>query len=190
MPFTAPVSAFAARKARQQQAQIATAPKTEPEVQPAPEPPSKRPRRSLDVEQPAEANGRETRGLRTRSSKKQDAPPPADKVKGPQGEPAKSQQEEPQVAETEEDSEEEGSEHNAAEDVQGMSEDEVASVAGDADGFESPTETLAELQNFPLSKSRINKKDIVYADANTLCLRIKEKMVRVNVLELLSYADS
>jgi polynucleotide 5'-hydroxyl-kinase GRC3/NOL9 len=183
MLFTAPVSAFAARKARQQQAQIATAPKSEPEVQPAPEHPSKRPRRSLDVEQPAEANGRETRGLRTRSSKKQDAPSPTDKVKGHQGEPAKSQPEEPQVSEVEEDTEEESSEVNAAEDVQEMSEDEVASVAGDADGFESPTETPAELQNFPLSKSRLNKKEIVYADANTLCVRIKERMVRVNVLE-------
>jgi polynucleotide 5'-hydroxyl-kinase GRC3/NOL9 len=176
MLFTAPVSAFAARKARQQQAQIATAPKSEPEVQPAPEHPSKRPRRSLDVEQPAEANGRETRGLRTRSSKKQDAPSPTDKVKGHQGEPAKSQPEEPQVSEVEEDTEEESSEVNAAEDVQEMSEDEVASVAGDADGFESPTETPAELQNFPLSKSRLNKKEIVYADANTLCVRIKERM--------------
>jgi hypothetical protein len=34
-------------------------------------------------------------------------------------------------------------------------------VVGDADGYESPTETPAELQNFPLSKARLNKSNIV-----------------------------
>ncbi|KAJ5132355.1 hypothetical protein N7448_006513 [Penicillium atrosanguineum] len=172
----APVSAFAARKARQQQAQIVTAPKAEPEVQPAAEPPSKRPRRSLEVDQPVETISPEPRGPRTRSSKKQDAPPPAGNVKERQVKAVKKQQEESQTAELEEESEEEESKGNATEDVHEMSENEVASVAGDADGFESPAETPAELQNFPLSKSRINKKDIVYADDSTLCVRIKEKM--------------
>lgn len=180
MPSTAPVSAFAARKARQQQAQIATAPKNEPDAQPAAEPPSKRLRRSLEVDESTETNVPETRGPRTRSFKKQDALLPAEKVKGRKGKATRKEQEEPQaqVQKTREDSEEEEeSEDNAAEGVDELTEDEIASVAGDADGYESPAETPAELQNFPLSKSRINKKDIVYADADTLCVRIKEKMV-------------
>ncbi|KAJ5684244.1 uncharacterized protein N7477_000589 [Penicillium maclennaniae] len=172
----APVSAFAARKARQQQAQIVTATKPEPETLPAAEPPSKRPRRSLKVDQPVETKAPETRGPRTRSSRKPNAPLPAENVNGRQTKAVKKQQEEPNVNEAAEESDEEDSKGNATEDVCEMSEDEVASVAGDADGYESPVETPAELQNFPLSRSRINKKDIVYADASTLCVRIKEKM--------------
>jgi polynucleotide 5'-hydroxyl-kinase GRC3/NOL9 len=184
MPSAAPVSAFAARKARQQQAQIATASKNEPDTQPAAEPPSKRPRRSLEVNESVETRSPETRVPRTRSSKKQDAPLPVEKVKGRQGRTTRKQQEEPQpqVPEHLEDSEEEVSEDNAAEEDD-MTEDEIASVAGDADGYESPAETPAELQNFPLSKSRINKKDIVYADSSTLCVRIKEKMVWMDALD-------
>lgn len=184
MPLTAPVSAFAARKARQQQAKIVTASKPAPEVQSAAEPPSKRPRRSLEVAQPVETTAPETRGPRTRSSKKPDAPLPAENVKERQTKAVKKQDEEPLVAEAEEEFEEEESKSNATEDVREMSEDELASVAGDADGYESPAETPAELQNFPLSKSRINKKDIVYADGSTLCVRIKEKMVWMNMLGL------
>jgi len=186
MPSAAPVSAFAARKARQQQAQIATAPKNEPGAQPAAEPPSKRPRRSLDVDEPVETNVPETRGSRTRSSL------PAEKVKERQGKATRKQEEsQPQVQETRENTEAAGFKDNAAEDVDDMTEDELASVAGDADGYESPAETPAELQNFPLSKSRINKKDIVYADGNTLCVRIKEKMVWTNVLWMvLNCADT
>ncbi|KAJ6131607.1 hypothetical protein N7523_001313 [Penicillium sp. IBT 18751x] len=172
----APVSAFAARKARQQQAPIVTATKPEPETQPAAEPPSKRPRRSLEVDQLVETNAPETRDPRTRSSRKPNAPLPAENVNGRQTKAVKKQQEEPRVIEAAQESEEEDSKGNATEDVREMSEEEVASVAGDADGYESPVETPAELQNFPLSRSRINKKDIVYADASTLCVRIKEKM--------------
>ena len=58
-----------------------------------------------------------------------------------------------------------------------MAEDEVVSGAGDVDGYESPANTPAELQNFPLSKARLNKSNIVYADKEALCVRVKEKMV-------------
>lgn len=61
-----------------------------------------------------------------------------------------------------------------------MDEDDVASVVGDADGYESPAETPAELQNFPLSKARLNKSNIVYSDESTLCIRIKERTVWTN----------
>lgn len=77
--------------------------------------------------------------------------------------------------------------------------DTVASVNGDADGYvyrilihgyqllankcecsyESPTTQIPpEIQNFPLSKARLNKNNIVYSDEHTLCVRIREKMVR------------
>lgn len=62
-----------------------------------------------------------------------------------------------------------------------VSEEEVVSVLGDADGYESPADTPAELQNFPLSKARINKSNIIYADDSTLCIRINEKTVRVGL---------
>lgn len=32
---------------------------------------------------------------------------------------------------------------------------------------------------FPLSKMRLNKSNIVYSDEHTLCIRIREKMVRI-----------
>ena len=66
------------------------------------------------------------------------------------------------------------------EDAGEMDEDDVASVVGDADGYESPAETPAELQNFPLSKARLNKSNIVYSDESTLCIRIKERTVWTN----------
>lgn len=58
-----------------------------------------------------------------------------------------------------------------------MAEDEVASVIGDADGYESPADTPAELQNFPLSKARLSKGNVIYADEDTMCVRVKEKTV-------------
>lgn len=45
--------------------------------------------------------------------------------------------------------------------------------------YESPTTQIpAEIQNFPLSKARLNKSNIVHSDEHKLCVRIKEKMVR------------
>lgn len=72
-------------------------------------------------------------------------------------------------------------ENQASEDVEEMGENEVASVIGDADGYESPADAQVELQNFPLSKARLNKNNIVYADDNTLCVRIKETTVCANL---------
>lgn len=186
IPFPGPVSAFAARKARQQQAQSATVPKHVPQAEPAVEPPSKRPRHSLEEEEPSEMNGTDTRGPRTRSSKKQEAPLPAEAMKGQQRKVTGASQSrfEPRASESTENLEEEEPEEDPVEEVEGvleMSEDEVASVAGEADGYESPADTRTELQNFPLSKARLGRNNIVYGDGNTLCIRIKERTVWVNV---------
>lgn len=43
--------------------------------------------------------------------------------------------------------------------------------------YESPADTAVQVQDFPLSKARLNKNSIVYSDEHRLCVRIKEKMV-------------
>ncbi|KAJ5703497.1 hypothetical protein N7493_011886 [Penicillium malachiteum] len=163
-----PVSAIAARRARQQQAQNVTVVKTGTEVEPVAEPPSKRPRRSLEGEKQVESKDAEPTGRQTRSSKKQNESPATETIAE---RPRRATRSKPIEEEVHEDSEE-----DAADEPEDMDEDEIASVAGDADGYESPAETPAELQNFPLSKARLNKNNIVYADEDTLCIRIKEKM--------------
>ncbi|KAJ5574182.1 uncharacterized protein N7459_008609 [Penicillium hispanicum] len=171
-----PVSAFAARKARQQQAQTVTAAKNETET--TVEPPSKRPRRSLEGEESSEANAAESRGPRTRSSKKQDAPLPAETRASRPKNTTRSNpyKPNPNVPEVQEELDEEDSEDIPVNEQEEMSEDEVASVVGDADGYESPADTPAELQNFPLSRARLNKNNVVYGDESCLCVRIGEKM--------------
>jgi polynucleotide 5'-hydroxyl-kinase GRC3/NOL9 len=69
-----------------------------------------------------------------------------------------------------------------------MDEDGVASVVGDADGYESPADTPAELENFPLSKARLNKNNVVYSDGNTLCVCIKERTVCTKTTRLMDVA--
>ncbi|KAJ5693043.1 hypothetical protein N7462_002466 [Penicillium macrosclerotiorum] len=174
---TAPVSAMsavAARRARQEaqqaQHQATSYPKVVVEI--TNEPPSKRPRRSLEGAQPTETNG-VSKVPRTRSSTKQSERASATAKTTRQKQAASSDKLESKVHE----SEEESSDQEEAEPAQleEMTEDEVASVVGDADGYESPAQTPAELQNFPLSKMRLNKNSIVYADEKTLCVRIKEK---------------
>ncbi|CAI7617709.1 unnamed protein product [Penicillium pancosmium] len=171
MSPAAPMSAVAARKARQQQAQN-SAPKNNVDVEIVTEPPSKRPRRSTEANETNGVSETETRGPRTRSSKKQDTSTPAETVKGRQKKDVQ-----PPVSQAQEDANEEELFDERQNDVsEDMSEDEVASVAGDADGYESPADTSTELQNFPLSKARLNKNTILYADEGTLCVRVKERM--------------
>jgi polynucleotide 5'-hydroxyl-kinase GRC3/NOL9 len=182
MSSPAPVSAMsavAARRARQQQAQAATTVKPDVVVEITTEPPSKRPRRSLEGQQITH-NGEESKGRRTRSSTKQEASsPPVTRAGRPKKTLKSDQLESPSngVVEENEDSDQEELEQEQREDDEEMAEDEVASVIGDADGYESPADTPAELQNFPLSKARLNKSNIIYADDDTMCVRIKEKTV-------------
>lgn len=182
MPSSGPVSAFAARKARQQQAQSAAVSK-ELEQESASEPPFKRRRRSIGGEESDGTNGAGTPRSRTRLSKKQNEPMPAVTVKGQSGRSNKNAgPERPSPTEPPEESEEEvGAEAEPSEGPEEMGEEEVASIVGDADGYESPAETPAELQNFPLSKARLNKSNVVYADDSTLCVRIKERSVCVEL---------
>ena len=160
-----------------------TASKVEVVVEAAAEPPSKRPRRSLEGDQLTGTNGTESKGRQTRSSKNQEVPIALDTTTGrpKRASQANSSEKPSQVPEAEEKSENEDSDENIVDGPEEMNEDEVASVAGDADGYESPTETPIEMQNFPLSKTRLNKNSIVYADESVLCIRIKEKTVGSSV---------
>ncbi|KAJ5499660.1 Pre-mRNA cleavage complex II Clp1 [Penicillium expansum] len=170
------VAALAARRARQQQAQSANVPKDAPQAIVESEPPSKKSRQSLEGPGATETN-EEHRGIRTKAAKKQDEPLPAEttpersvRVTRPQKSEVK-----PEAENTLKHPEDEQSEKDQVEDGGEMDEDDIASVVGDADGYESPAETPAELQNFPLSKARLNKSNIVYSDESTLCIRIKER---------------
>lgn len=154
-----------------------TAPKNAVQTEPAAEPPSKRTRRSLEADESKEANGAELRSPQTRSSKKQDAPFSAETQRNT-AKPSRavSKTQTPEVQEGIEEEKEEEQQH-PTDGPDEMTEDEVASVIGDADGYESPADTPIELQNFPLSKVRLSKSNIVYGDEDTLCVRIKEKTV-------------
>lgn len=183
MPSLGPVSAFAARKARQQQAQNANPPEIEQVVDTGSEPPSKRPRRSADAEESHEFNnGTEIRTTRTRSSRKQNEAKAPETVKD---QTTSTRSAKSELIHRTINAQKELEEGDELEDDPGengeMSEDEVASVLGDADDYESPADTPAELQNFPLSKARINKSNIVYADYSTLCVRIKDRTVCVGL---------
>lgn len=175
MTASGPVSAFAARKARQQLAPNVAAAKTAPEVDSAAEPPSKRPRRSLEGEEATGTSG-EKPIPRTRAAKKQVEPLAVEMTTGQSTMVLRSHKGSTKAARSEiaHDSELEDSVDSADE----LNEGEIASVAGDADGYESPADIPAVLQNFPLSKVKLNKGNIVYSDESTLCVRIQEKMVR------------
>lgn len=182
MSPAAPMSAVAARKARQQQAQNQT-PKNDADVEIVTEPPSKKPRRSVEaIEAKDNTSGPETRGPRTRSSKKQDAAVSTETAKGHQRRTTRSKKlESPQPdPQSQDEFEKEESNKHQVDGPEDMTEDEVASVAGEADGYESPADTSTEIQNFPLSKVRLGKSNIVYADESTLCVSIKEKMVCIS----------
>ncbi|CAG7987932.1 unnamed protein product [Penicillium olsonii] len=169
------VAALAARRARQQQAISEDAPKAAPAPVVESEPPSKKPRRSLDAVETAETGG-DRRSSRTRATKKQDKQLPVEDSPKHATRSTQSSRESQKEEESSQDaSDAEQVATDTIENNEEMDENEVASVVGDADGYESPAETPAELQNFSLSKVRLNKSNIVYSDESTLCIRIKER---------------
>jgi polynucleotide 5'-hydroxyl-kinase GRC3/NOL9 len=174
------VAALAARRARQQQAPSADVPKATPKPAVENEPPSKKPRRSLEAAETTETNG-DRRTSRARAAMKQNEPLPVEGLPERPARVTRSHKVETQleVENAPGAPEDEQSMDDTAEIVDEMDENDVASVVGDADGYESPAETPAELQNFPLSKARLNKSNIVYSDESTLCLRLKERTVWV-----------
>lgn len=138
----------------------------------------KKSRQSLEGPEATETN-EERHGTRTKAAKTQDEPLPAGTTPERPARVTQSQNSEMQreVRNSPKQPEDKQSEKDQVEEAGEMDEDDIASVVGDADGYESPTETPAELQNFPLSKARLNKSNIVYSDESTLCIRIKERTV-------------
>ncbi|PTU25177.1 hypothetical protein P175DRAFT_0451630 [Aspergillus ochraceoroseus IBT 24754] len=171
----APVSAFAARKARQQQAQAQA---VEASVKPAHtesagEPPSKKPRRSLDdktIAQPI-VEERQTRSQKQKALKTEEVPL---KKNEDITRKARDRKPEPVVSS---DHEEQGPSDEGSEDEDAIVEEAgVMSVSENGDGYESPADTPVQTVEFPLSKARLNKNNIVYSDEDTLCVRIREKL--------------
>lgn len=144
--------------------------------------PLKKSRQSLEGPEATETN-EERHGTRTKGAKKQDEPLPAETTPEHPVRATRPQKTEVEreMGNTPKHPEDEQSEKDQVDDAGDMDEDDIASVVGDADGYESPTETPAELQNFPLSKARLNKSNIVYSDESTLCVRIKERTVWTNL---------
>lgn len=192
----APVSAVAARKARQQQIQAATAAKAS-DVELTGEPPSKRPRH-LPEQEDSTPRDKESDNARTRrASRRINAPTKSGEGIRRREKSSKSQRVvESSVQDTGDEAlsgEEPGANENTA--VEANDSDYSVSLQGDIDGYvspwsclmhsnacsyESPTDGPAEIQNFPLSKARLNKKNILYSDDHTICIRIREKMVWPN----------
>ncbi|PWY91003.1 hypothetical protein BO70DRAFT_307454 [Aspergillus heteromorphus CBS 117.55] len=178
----APVSAFAARKARQAtQAPVAA---EKPQiVEPVVEPPPKRARRSLEkqstVPSPTEENPAQLRRSSRRKedkSKTEKATQPARADPVPETSQQATEPVSPNSSEDQESSDEELEEDVTVNGSEGVG---LGALEGDADGYESPADTPVQVQDFPLSKTRLSKNNIVYSDEHRLCVRIKEKMSMV-----------
>ncbi|OJJ51391.1 hypothetical protein ASPZODRAFT_163235 [Penicilliopsis zonata CBS 506.65] len=177
----APVSAFAARRARQQERadNAVVTPPRPVEAEPAREPPSKKARRAVTKEEAAETAGEDVKLQISRVSKKP-ATRASDRViakKGLQFADVKSRgvKSIPVTAAADPVS----SSDESSEEQDGTVEDsgsvEADALLGDTEGYESPSKP-AEVQNFPLSKAPLNKSSVVYSGPDTVCIRIKEKM--------------
>ncbi|KAF7586949.1 Polynucleotide 5'-hydroxyl-kinase grc3 [Aspergillus hancockii] len=173
----APVSAFAARKARQQQMQVAAPVRKPPQPEPVDEPPSKKARRSPEEEVPTpppsgENQPRTRRSTRLKGESPKDIKPAQKREKATPAKPSEQLPVRTSPRETE---------HQSASDEEQnpiVEENDVgiAPLGSDDNGYESPADTSGPVQDFPLSKIRLNKNNIVYSDEHTLCVRIKEKM--------------
>ncbi|KAE8418664.1 hypothetical protein BDV36DRAFT_308406 [Aspergillus pseudocaelatus] len=176
----APMSAVAARKARQQQMQAAVAVAKPSQAESVQEPPSKKARHSPEQAAPTPPASGEPQGRTTRSSKRKaeslKASKPVEKkektplVESSEQLPVHTSPQEPEDLSS---SDEEPEEQNP---IERENDAGIAPLRGDVDGYESPADTSGPVQEFPLSKTRLNKNNIVYSDEHTLCVRIKEKM--------------
>ncbi|KAK1147403.1 Polynucleotide 5'-hydroxyl-kinase grc3 [Aspergillus melleus] len=180
-PTAAPMSAVAARKARQQQAQAAVTPMKPPKPESSGEPPSKKARRTPEEEEensapaaPAEDRRQTRRSTRRKTEDSKIQNTPEKKVKAPASKPV----EQVPPLNTSLSNENEGASEEESEDENDIvRENGVGTAQNDDDEYESPADTPALAQEeFPLSRTRVNKSNIVYSDEERLCVRIKDKM--------------
>ncbi|PYH97032.1 polynucleotide 5'-hydroxyl-kinase grc3 [Aspergillus ellipticus CBS 707.79] len=177
----APVSAFAARKARQQQAQAPAVAEKPNVAEPVVEPPPKRARRSLEQPIPVPPPSEENQVPLRRSSRRTEQKPQNEKAtqearvdQAPKASQQVTERGSSRASEVQAPSDEESEEQDVV--VNGSNGVGLEALEGDVDGYESPADTPVQVQDFPLSKTRLNKSSIVYSDEHRLCVRIREKM--------------
>ncbi|KAL4763871.1 putative RNA processing protein Grc3 [Aspergillus foveolatus] len=139
----------------------------------AAEPPSKRPRRSLQESQAQSTSEEVTK----RTSKRRAAK--AEKVQrvdsGTITGTRETRKKNPEIEVEDLEKEPSSSEESEGEDAVEENAAGVVAVPAAEDGYESPADNTMTVV-FPLSKSRLNKNNIVYSDEDTLCVRIQEKL--------------
>ncbi|KAA8647215.1 hypothetical protein EYZ11_012039 [Aspergillus tanneri] len=175
-PAPASVSAFAARKARQEQSQVATPPARPLNSESAGEPPSKKARRSSEDEKcSAQATGKDDHVQTRRSWRRK-----AENLKVQEASEKKKTVLRPKPTERCPDhSPSQSNGNQAPSDGESEGQSIIVGESGadapedDANGYETPVDTTV-VQDFPLSKMRLNKSNIVYSDEHTLCIKIKE----------------
>ncbi|KKA21975.1 Polynucleotide 5'-hydroxyl-kinase grc3 [Rasamsonia emersonii CBS 393.64] len=165
------VSAIAARRAQLQQSQIPPLQNTNSAPESDEEPPAKKARPS-----PArETNGRQEvtpkKGSRGKSGQQATVKSAEKKVESTPQTPDLSS-----ARVTASDVSDEESEEYTSAISDGGEENETGLSGEDEQGFESPSNVPEEIENFTLSKTRLNKTNVVYSDERVLCVRIKEKM--------------
>ncbi|KAL5343409.1 hypothetical protein BJX70DRAFT_354101 [Aspergillus crustosus] len=169
----AAVSAFAVRKARMQKTQTVITTEVSMRTEPAGEPPSKKPRRSLEDTQlqPTPENVPAKPATKRGTLKAEKAPQRAIGNGAPN---TRSTKMETAIAidRDSQTSSEEPDDEDAVEE-RGVG---VIAAPVTEDGYESPADTSAVTMEFPLSKIRLNRSNIVYSDEDTLCVRIREKL--------------
>ncbi|KAL3468509.1 hypothetical protein BJX64DRAFT_246125 [Aspergillus heterothallicus] len=168
----APVSAFAARKARLQPTQTMVATENTTHTEKTTEPPSKRPRRSLEETQPQAKLEGAPKKVTKRGSVKTEKVLQTTVENGTKVRTRKT--ENVAVSENEDESSPDESDGNVPE-----ANPAAMAVPATEDGYETLADTPGLAVEFPLSKTRLNKNNIVYSDEHTLCVRIREKMSMV-----------
>ncbi|KAL1886115.1 Polynucleotide 5'-hydroxyl-kinase grc3 [Paecilomyces lecythidis] len=168
------VSAIAARRARQPQQQVIVPISPSPDPRATEEPPTKKTKPSpptdekwTDSEKPR-PDRRRRKGKLVAEKRQDDSMESAPQESEPLPD-------EPSADESR--WEEENEDITMADGI----EEEALAQNEEDESYESPTNVATEIENFPLSKTRLNKSSIVYADENRLCVRIKEKMNLVAV---------
>ncbi|KAL4906681.1 polynucleotide 5'-hydroxyl-kinase grc3 [Aspergillus multicolor] len=169
----APVSAFAARKARLQQTQTQTVVTTETttHAEPAGEPPSKKPRRSLEETQAQSTPKEDAKRATKRGTVKVERTQRVDNGTVTRETRRKKTEVQVEVPEEEASSSEESEGENAVEENAA----DVIAVPAAEESYESPADNTMTIE-FPLSKMRLNKSSIVYSNEDTLCVHIQEKL--------------
>ncbi|KAJ9303910.1 hypothetical protein DTO217A2_6610 [Paecilomyces variotii] len=168
------LSAIAARRARQSQQQVIVPISPSPDPRATEEPPTKRTKPSPPTDEKW-TDSAKPRPDRRRRNKKNAAERQQDVITDSTPQVSRLRSDEPSADESR------WEEGNGDISMSDGVEEEILAQNEDDESYESPTNIATEIENFPLSKTRLNKSSIVYADEHRLCVRIREKMNLVAV---------